>query len=95
MKWVESIQSNNFSIKHKKGVSNKVVDALRRRNLVVQEIKIQSVGINALKGMYKDDNDFKYIYKVCSNFSETYHTKYDDYLIQNGLIFKGNQLCIP
>ena len=60
----------------------------------MQEIQHQSVGINALKCMYKDDNDFKDIYKVFSNFSKAYHTKYVDYLIQNGLLFKGHQLCI-
>ena len=40
MKWVEYIQAFTFTIKHKKGVENKVVDALSRRNLVVQEIKL-------------------------------------------------------
>ena len=61
----------------------------------MQEIQLQSVGIDSLKDMYKGDGDFKDIYKVCSNFSKAYHTKYVDYLIQNGLIFKGHQLCIP
>ena len=95
MKLVESIQAYTFSIKHKKGVANKVEDVLIGRNLVVQEIQLQSVAMNALKGMYKDANDFKDIYKVCFDFSEAYYTEYIDYLIQNGLQFKGHQLCIP
>ncbi|KAH9324827.1 hypothetical protein KI387_005005, partial [Taxus chinensis] len=39
VKWVEYLQNYNFSIKHKKGHANKVVDALRRRVLVVQELQ--------------------------------------------------------
>ncbi|GLJ13208.1 hypothetical protein SUGI_0207710 [Cryptomeria japonica] len=95
MKRVESIQAYTFTIKHKKGVANKVADALSRRSLIVQEVKLQSVGIDSLKGMYEGDEDFHEIYKVCSDFSEAYHVEYADYLIQDGLLFKGHQLCIP
>ena len=38
MKWIEFLQAYTFTIKHKKGETNKVVDALSRRNLTIQEI---------------------------------------------------------
>ena len=38
MKWVETLQAFTFSIKHKKGVSNKVVDALSRITLTSSKI---------------------------------------------------------
>jgi hypothetical protein len=44
-KWVEFLQSFTFVIKHTSGKSNKVVDALSRVNLVLQELKINTFGI--------------------------------------------------
>ena len=38
MKWIEFLQPYTFTIKNKKGESNKVVDALSRRNLTIQEV---------------------------------------------------------
>jgi len=35
MKWVETLQAFTFTLKHKKGVKNKVVDALSRRVLTI------------------------------------------------------------
>ncbi|XP_057818140.2 uncharacterized protein LOC131031119 [Cryptomeria japonica] len=63
LKWVEYLQAYKFTIKHKKGVSNKVVDALSRRVLIVKEIQLECVGLEALKGLYKDDKDFHEIYE--------------------------------
>ena len=45
VKWVEKIQAFTFSIKHKNGTINKVADALRKRILEIQEVKLQSVGL--------------------------------------------------
>ena len=49
LKWVEYLKASTFTIKHKKGTSNKVVDALSRRVLAIQEVQLQSVGLEALK----------------------------------------------
>ena len=55
---MEYIQAYNFIIKHKKGVYNKVVDALSRRSLTIQETRLESMGINSIKDMYEGDEDF-------------------------------------
>ena len=50
-----------FSIKHKNCIVNKFFDALSRRNLMVQSIELESVGISIMKEMYPNDEDFKEI----------------------------------
>ena len=42
MKWVETLQAFTFSINHKKGSSNKVVDALSRRALTTSQIQLET-----------------------------------------------------
>lgn len=81
LKWVEYLQSYTFTIKHKKGTTNKVADALSRRIMTMQEIQLQSVGLSELKDLYKDDKDFAEIYNVCTNFSNTSHASYSEYMI--------------
>jgi len=48
----------SFVLKHISGKYNIVVDALRRRSLVLQEIKISTLGYEHLKEMYKEDPKF-------------------------------------
>ena len=95
LKWVKQLQAYTFTIQHKKGVANKLVDALNRRIGQVEEVQLQSVGIESLKHLYLDDSDFSEIYQICTNMEGIYHTNFSEYLIQNGLLFKGAQLCIP
>ena len=61
----------------------------------MQKIQLQSIGISALKDLYKDDIDFGHIYQVCTTLMVRYNTNFSEYLIQDGLLFKGHQLCIP
>lgn len=63
MNWVETLQAFTFTLKNKKGIKNKVADALRRRVLTINQIKMESVGIDSLKSMYVADEDFEEIYK--------------------------------
>ena len=49
MKWVEQIQALTFSIKNKKASASKVADDLSRRVTLVEEVQVQSMGIDALK----------------------------------------------
>lgn len=95
VKWVEYMKAFTFTIKHKKGVANKVADALSRRVLTVQEIQLESMGVKSLKNMNQDDKDFKEAYEVSTKFENGYQTDFFEYLVQEGLLFKGSQLCIP
>ena len=44
-----------FVIKHIRGSANKVVDALSRRCLIMQEFEVDTLGFEHLKGMYCED----------------------------------------
>ena len=62
-----NLQNFTFVIKHTSGKSNKVVDALSRINMVLQEVKVNTMGFENLIDMYKEDLDFKDIYAACEN----------------------------
>ena len=44
LKWVEFLQSYTFVLKHRSGKSNRVVDALSRRQLLLTQMQIEVVG---------------------------------------------------
>ena len=58
MKWVEFLQSYTFVLKHGSEKSNKVVDVLSRRHLLLIEMQIKVVGFKELKNLYPKDPDF-------------------------------------
>jgi hypothetical protein len=94
-KWVEYMQNFTFVIKHISGTSNKVVDALRRKCLLMQEFKVRMLGFDDLKDMYARDADFGEAYEAAENPVLRDRSPCIDYMIQEGLLFRGNQLCIP
>ena len=94
-KWVEFLQSFTFVIKHTSGKLNKVVDALSRVNLIMQELQAGVVGFEEMVDMYKEDTKFKEIYAAVKNPAVHNRSQWLDYLIQGGLLFKSNKLCIP
>ena len=62
---------------------------------MVQNVKLESVGISVMKDMYDKDEDFKEIYQTCQEMGDKYHTKFAEYLIQEGLSFEGGKLYVP
>jgi hypothetical protein len=66
-KWIEYMKNFNFVIKHIVGNANKVVDALSRRCLILQEFQVETLGFEHIKDMYHDDVDFKEAYEACAN----------------------------
>jgi hypothetical protein len=94
-KWIEFMQNFTFVIKHIVGNANKVVDALSRRCLILQEFQVKTLGFEHLKDMYCDDADFKEAYEACENPVLRDRSQWAEYMVQEGLLFKGNQLCIP
>jgi hypothetical protein len=66
---------------------------LRRRSLIVQEFQVETLGFKHLKEMYKEDADFKKAYEACKNPLSGDRSLWIEYLIHDGLLFKGSQLC--
>jgi hypothetical protein len=83
-----------FVIKHIFGNANKVVVALSRRCLILQEFQVKALRFEHLKEMYHDDLDFKEAYEASVNLMLRDRSQWTKYLIQYRLMFKGCQLCI-
>ena len=66
-KRVEFLQSFTFVLKHISGKTNKVVDALSRRCLIMQESQLHILGFDYLKDLYDIDAYFKEAFTVCKN----------------------------
>jgi hypothetical protein len=66
-KWVEFMQNFTFVINHISGTDNKVVDALSRKCLILQDFCVKTLGFDSLKDMYKDDQNFKEAYEATEN----------------------------
>jgi hypothetical protein len=88
---------NNFTfvIKHISGNANKVVDALRRKCFLMQEFRVKTLGFDNLKEMYRHYQDFKEVYEESMNQILMDKSQWTKYMIQDGLLLRGNQLCIP
>ena len=86
------MQNFTFFIKHISGNANKVVDALSRRSLILQEFQVKTLGFEHLKDMYCDDPDLKEAYEACANIVLRERSQWTEYMIQQVLLFKGNQL---
>ena len=78
---MDYIQAYKFTIKHRKGLAKKVEDSLSRRNLTVQEVRLESVGIHSMKGMYEGDEDFAEAYHVCKEMNDKYHTEFANFIL--------------
>ena len=58
-------------------------------------MQVEVVGFDELKNLYPEDPDFADAWKSCKEPVAVDRTKWLDYLIQDGMLFKGSQLCIP
>jgi hypothetical protein len=66
-KWVEFVHNFTFVTKHISGTANKVVEALSKKCLLMQEFRVNTLGFDNLKEMYRDDPDFKEAYEASKN----------------------------
>jgi hypothetical protein len=89
-KWVEFIETFPYIVKYKKGKDNVVVDALSRRNVLLNQLEVKVLGLENLKEMYNDDPEFLEPYIHCKDGKcwEKYH-------IHDGFLFRANKLCVP
>lgn len=90
MKWVEFLQSYTFVLKHRSGRSNRVADALSTRQLLLTVMQVEVVGFDELKNLYQEDPDFAEAWKACKEPVTVDKTRWLDYLIQDGMLFKGS-----
>jgi hypothetical protein len=56
---------------------------------------VKTLGFEHIKEMYCDDPYFKEAYKACENLVLRDKIQWIEYLVQDGLFFKGRQLYIP
>jgi hypothetical protein len=75
------MQNFNFVIKHISGTANKVVDALRRKCLLLQEFRVKTLGFDDLSDMYRDDPDFKEAYEAVENPILRDRSQWTEYMI--------------
>jgi len=93
-KWVEFMHNFTFVLKHISGNSNKVANALSIRCLVLQEFQVNVLGLEHLKDMCVEDVDFKEDYEAWQNQLFGDISPWIDFMLQEGLLFKGSKLCI-
>ena len=83
MTWAEYLQSFTFVIKHKSGVTNRVVDVLSRRCSLLTKMKVEVLGFDEMKQLYDVDPDFSKMWRECRAPNLIDHIrKYDEYFIQ-------------
>ena len=58
-------------------------------------MQVEVVGFDELKNLYQEDPNFVEAWKACKEPVTMDKTRWLDYLIQDGMFFKGSQLCIP
>ena len=85
----------HFCDKTQNGQANKTADALSRRNLVVQEGKIQVLGFEFMKAFYDQDSDFQEAFEACKSPVQYDKGKWTQFMIQDGFLFINNLLGNP
>ncbi|RDX79660.1 hypothetical protein CR513_39892, partial [Mucuna pruriens] len=86
---VEFLKQFPYVIKHKKGKGNVVADALSRRHALLSMLETKLFGLESLKDMYGNDEDFGKVIALCANLANGGYFRY------NGFLFKGKRLCVP
>ena len=89
-RWFSFLQRFEFTIKHRSGASNKVVDALSRKSSLLTVLRVEVVAFEALKELYSTDEDFSEIWDRCLHKDNS-----KGFRISDGFLFKDNRLCIP
>jgi hypothetical protein len=63
--------------------------------LLLQEFRVKTLGFDDLRDIYRDDLDFNEVYESTENPILRDRSQWIEYMIQDGLLFRGDQLCIP
>jgi hypothetical protein len=92
-KWTEEAKRSFNILKEK--ITKQPILGFLDFGKTFQEFQVRTLGFEHLKEMYHDDLDFKEAYEACANTVVRYRNQWAEYVIQDGLLFKGCQLCIP
>jgi hypothetical protein len=85
-KWVEFIET----FPYKKGKENVIADALSKRYNMLSQLNHKIFGFESIKELYATDVDFKDAYE---NYREG--RMWNRYVLQGGLLYYANKLCVP
>eukprot|EP01018_Ginkgo_biloba_P024721 Gb_03958 [translate_table: standard] len=94
-KWVETLQSFTFTLRHKLGKANQVADALSRQTAMLTTMSVEVPDFTSMKDQYETDKDFHRAWEYAKNPVTDSGDLFDEYFLQDGYLFKGKQLCIP
>ena len=75
-------------VKHKSGVANCVADALSRRHCLLVNMRVEVPGFETFRDLLDTDPYFSIVMEDVQAVKKT------DFLLHEGFLFKGNQLCI-
>ena len=88
MGWV--LAKFHICYKHKSGVTNRIVDALSRRHSLLTEMKVEVLRFDEMKELYDVDPNFSEVWREWkAPYLKNHISKYEEYLIQEGMLFKG------
>ena len=90
-RWIDFLQQFDFTICHKFGKENKVVDALSRKPIILSIFCINSIGFDSIKGLYTTDPDFKNIW---ATFQTNPPMAPLGFAINDGFLTKASHICI-
>ena len=90
-RWAAYLERFNYLIVHKSGITNRVADALSRRACLLTSFEAELPGMDQIKELYEGDEDFGHVWVKHARGQPLG----DDYLMQDGYLFKNDRLCIP
>lgn len=88
--WLTFIQRFDFLIKHTEGHTNKVADALSRKDTLLTLLKDEIIAFDTLPQQYFNDHGFHTIWQQCLD-----HVNSGDFYLADGFLLKNNRSCIP
>ena len=88
-RWVEFMQTFDFSTKYKVGKTNIIADAISRKYSILGIVGSRVLGFEFIKDQYQVCPNFANVYQLCQNKPQGLFS------IHQGYLFKGNKLCIP
>ncbi|KAK1425688.1 hypothetical protein QVD17_21043 [Tagetes erecta] len=88
-RWMAFLEKFTFVVKHKSGSLNRVADALSRRSNLLVSMRVVVPGLDTLMEQLMVDPYFSVVLQGVQSGQRS------DFLVQDGFLFRGNQLCIP